>query len=230
MLDVWYSLAPPAGPLLLSEDERQRQARFLCPRTASTFGQAHTLKRCLLSRHHPDHDPLSWRFEQGPAGKPRACAPLRRPFNLSHSGEAIALAVATQDVGVDIECWRPLEEREGEGLALARSVFHARELRWLEAQTDFSCAFYRLWTLKEALLKASGAGFSQAPETLCWDDLEAPILAIRHAGQRWHGRGKTLPGASLAVVLPDAQDLRSATLHELRSREGSQLHGEAQLF
>lgn len=226
MLDVWYSLAPTAGPLLLSDDERQKQGRLRCLRTASSYGQAHTLKRCLLSRHHPGHGPLSWRFEQGPAGKPTVCAPQRCHFNLSHSGEAIALAVATQEVGVDIECWRPLDE----GLALARSVFHVRELRWLESQADFSCAFYRLWTLKEALLKASGEGFSQAPEALCWDDLDAPILAISHAGQRWHGLGKALPGASLAVVLPDLHGLRTATLHELMSRDGPQLHGSLRLF
>lgn len=226
MLDVWYSLAPPEGPPLLDAQEQARHARFLCQRTARTYAHAHTLKRCLLSRHHPLHAPLSWRFESGPAGKPALQPPAPCHFNLSHSGDAIAVAVAGQPVGLDIESHRVLSD----GLAIAQRVFHPRERLWLQAQPDFTAAFYRLWTLKEALLKATGEGFTQAPEALCWDELDAPMPAIHHAGQHWHARGLALPGATLAVVTAEPALLGAATLHELQSREGERLQGRLHPF
>ncbi|MEO3713226.1 4'-phosphopantetheinyl transferase family protein [Roseateles flavus] len=226
MLDVWYSLAPPDGPPLLDAEEQARHARFLCQRTARTFAQAHTLKRCLLSQHHPQQAPLGWRFESGHAGKPALKAPAPCHFNLSHSGDAIAVAVADQPVGLDIESHRELKD----GLAIAQRVFHPRERQWLLAQADFAAAFYRLWTLKEALLKATGEGFTQAPEALCWDELDAAMPAIHHAGQHWHALGLALPGSTLAVVMSDAQVLRNATLHELQSRAGAQLQGRPRCF
>ncbi|HLO93167.1 MAG TPA: 4'-phosphopantetheinyl transferase superfamily protein, partial [Burkholderiaceae bacterium] len=104
------------------------------------------------------------------------------------------------------------------------------ERLWLQAQPDFAAAFYRLWTLKEALLKATGEGFTQAPEALCWDELDAAMPAIHHAGQHWHARNLALPGSTLAVVMSDEQVLRDATLHELQSREGARLQGPPRFF
>ena len=83
---------------------------------------------------------------------------------------------------------------------------------------------------KEALLKATGEGFTQAPEALCWDELDAAMPAIHHAGQHWHALGLALPGSTLAVVMADAQVLRNATLHELQSRTGAQLQGRPRCF
>ena len=115
-----------------------------------------------IGRNSPQQAPLGWRFESGHAGKPALKAPAPCHFNLSHSGDAIAVAVADQPVGLDIESHRELND----GLAIAQRVFHPRERQWLQAQADFAAGFYRLWTLKEALLKATGEGFTQAPEAL----------------------------------------------------------------
>lgn len=240
MLDVWYSLSPPEGPFYLDDDEQSRHQRFLCARTAHTFAHAHTLKRCALSHRHPQHPPMSWRFETGPVGKPRVRAPQPTEFNLSHSGTAVAVAVADQAVGVDIECHRPLDD----GPAVAGTVFHPRELQWLDSQAAFFPAFYQLWTLKEAVLKAMGKGFFQTPESLCWEDLSpslssppslAPLYTLEHEGRRWFARHLPLPGASLAVASEQASALQALSLRELAERHGHCLvertalavHGEA---
>lgn len=219
MLDVWYSLRPPEGPLFLDAEEQARHQRFLCPRTARTFAHAHTLKRCALSHRHPPHPPLSWQFENGAVGKPRVLGPVPTEFNLSHSGDSVAVAIADRPVGVDIECHRPLED----GAGIARTVFHARELQWLQAQADFLPAFYQLWTLKEAVLKAMGKGFFQAPESLCWERLDDALFTLVHEGQRWFARHLPLQGASLAVAYGDAAMLQTLRWRALKDRRANRL-------
>ncbi len=223
MLDVWYTLDPPEGPFLLDPAEQARHQRFLCPRTARTFAHAHTLKRCALSQRHPPHAPMSWQFDAGPDGKPQVRGPVPTEFNLSHSGDAVAVAIADQAVGVDIECHRALQDAR----AIAGTVFHPRELHWLHAQPDFLAAFYKLWTLKEAVLKAMGRGFFQAPESLCWDALDDALFTLTHEGQRWFARHLALAGTSLAVACGDAAQLAALRLRPAREAQEAALGGLA---
>lgn len=95
----------------------------------------------------------------GPHGKPALLAHPSLSFNLSHSGQWIvfgwARAVA---VGVDVEAVRA----DVRVLEVAPSVFTSTEveaLRKLDVAEQRS-AFFRLWTRKEAVLKAWGTGFS----------------------------------------------------------------------
>ena len=78
-------------------------------------------------------------------------------FNLSHSEDWALLAVTTAGpVGVDVEHVRPLRDFD----ALVERFFSAREKAVFlsltkERKPD---AFFRLWTRKEAWLKATGEG------------------------------------------------------------------------
>ena len=85
-------------------------------------------------------------------------------FSLSHSGEYAALAVADVPVGVDIELIQPFD------ISSAKSCFTENEYGWLAKQHNDE-AFYRLWTAKEAVLKADGTGFAADPAR--FDVLEA---------------------------------------------------------
>ena len=73
-------------------------------------------------------------------------------FNLSHSGGHAVLAVPSAGfaVGVDLE---RLRERRFD--AWPDWVLHADEARWLQRHSELSDR-YALWTLKEALIKATG--------------------------------------------------------------------------
>lgn len=95
----------------------------------------------------------------GENGKPVLAPPLARSgiaFNLSHAGDRLAIAVARNlPVGVDIEQpgrdlrWRKLSER----------WFSRAEAEWLTtlAQGAAKREFLRLWTVREAIIKAMGA-------------------------------------------------------------------------
>lgn len=82
-------------------------------------------------------------------------------FNWSHSGERALIAVARGvRPGVDVET--PRAGRTRDVLGLARRFFAPEEAAWLAALEEErrQCAFLRLWTAKEALLKAHGRGLA----------------------------------------------------------------------
>ena len=82
-------------------------------------------------------------------------------FSASHSQNFFAIAISEGPVGLDIE-----EERRQEidFTSVARSVFQKDEVTWLEDRTPQarSKAFRKLWTEKEAVLKADGQGFARS--------------------------------------------------------------------
>ncbi|MEV4502456.1 4'-phosphopantetheinyl transferase family protein [Streptomyces klenkii] len=102
--------------------------------------------------------PARVRWERSRAGKPRLAHDPGLYVSYSHSGGAVVLAVcAGGPVGVDVErvVARPhLPELAAECLAPAESA------AWREAAPGRQAyEFARLWTRKEAVLKAWGRGF-----------------------------------------------------------------------
>ncbi|MCO6524508.1 MAG: 4'-phosphopantetheinyl transferase superfamily protein [Candidatus Schmidhempelia sp.] len=82
-------------------------------------------------------------------------------FNISHSGEYIAVAVCQHgQVGLDIEQQRPRGSIE----KLAGQFFSVDEFRWLHKQPDKLRAFWQLWTLRESALKLYAKGVWQMRE------------------------------------------------------------------
>jgi len=100
-------------------------------------------------------------------------------FNLSHTAGAALIAVAPgREVGVDIERNRPLEDLK----AMAHTIFSEEELAlWMKLpEADRRAAFYRVWTRKEAYLKAIGLGLYRVLQ-----DVTVPtsIVALEGPGQ-----------------------------------------------
>lgn len=102
---------------------------------------AHAVERCGLSR-----DAAVTRL---PAGKPVLADAAGLWFSLSHSGRYILCAVSGRPVGADVQEIRPV--RAG----MARR-FHPAEREWLESlpEEERNAALFRLWTRKEAWVKA----------------------------------------------------------------------------
>lgn len=92
----------------------------------------------------------------GPHGRPAFRDPGLPDFSISHSGDWLWLAVGEPTLGLDVEQQRPRRNLQ----KLMAHVLSPRELAWVAVQDDELHAFYRLWTLREAVLKASGRGLA----------------------------------------------------------------------
>jgi 4'-phosphopantetheinyl transferase len=155
----------PASELaaLLSDDERERAARFHFVSHRQQFEVARGLLRWLLG-HYTGVAPEALRFALGSAGKPALAGVAMASgirFNLSHSGGRALLGVARGvAIGVDIEAVRAVPESE----AIANSLFAGTEveaLRHLPADRRVD-GFFACWTRKEAYVKAVGGGLAVA--------------------------------------------------------------------
>ncbi|GII84199.1 hypothetical protein Ssi03_21890 [Sphaerisporangium siamense] len=116
------------------------------------YAAAHFVTRRILGRYL-DLPAEAVEFQYGENGKPALRPDPARPdlrFNLSHSGPLALLAVAVgRDVGVDVE-------RVRSGVS-ARAIAERRfDREGAEAVAADPGVFFRLWTRKEACVKASG--------------------------------------------------------------------------
>ena len=92
----------------------------------------------------------------GENGKPYV--PGLPAFNISHSGRWCILARREAgDIGADIE------EINARHIDLAPRVYTAAETVWMEE--DPVNRFFRLWTWKESVMKATGMGMSLEPQS-----------------------------------------------------------------
>lgn len=133
----------------------------------------------------------------GAYGKP-ALADAAFAFNLSHSGAAAVLAIARGvELGVDLET----PGRVRPFVALARRYFRPAEAQAVEAaaEADRESVFLRLWTAKEAVLKALGRGLAFGLDRLEFD-LAAPQPALAwiagEGGAAAHWQLRALPVAA----------------------------------
>lgn len=147
---------------LLSTEEQERSRRFHFDADRRQFVVAHALTRIMLSDSRPDVPPSAWQFEPGPHGKPEVAAPADATnlrFNLSHTCGLAACIVSTRiEVGIDVET----DTRRINGMELAARVFSSPERESLGrlAPAARPHVFLQYWTLKEAYVKARGAGLS----------------------------------------------------------------------
>jgi len=148
---------------LLAEDERDRAARMTSAAGRREYVVVRALLRMLLGERL-GIAPESVRFSIGPMGKPSLSLGTPGPpleCGVSHSHALALLAVAAGgEVGVDVE-------RERRGLraeAVARRFFSVSEARIVRQREGAARreAFYRLWTRKEAYMKARGRGLARA--------------------------------------------------------------------
>ncbi|KAJ4893364.1 4'-phosphopantetheinyl transferase superfamily [Raphanus sativus] len=135
---------------------------------------ARTLVRTTIARYQTNKavDPGSLMFKKNMYGKPEVdwqncknynVQPLH--FNISHTDSLIACGVTVHaPVGIDVED----KERKikHDVLAFAKRFYTTDEVNFLATILDPEAQrkeFIKLWTLKEAYVKALGKGFSAAP-------------------------------------------------------------------
>ncbi|MDP9106005.1 MAG: 4'-phosphopantetheinyl transferase superfamily protein [Candidatus Eremiobacteraeota bacterium] len=172
---VWW-----ADPLISGEDlarhlddaERERAARFRRPEDRLRYAAAHGLARLVLGADLGEV-PRKVRFETecarcgGPHGKPRLLGSgAAVDFSISHSGRRVVVAAARGvRVGVDVES---TARRYASDEPLVRGVLTPAEAEALTRvpESRRAEAFFRYWTRKEAVLKATGDGLTVPPASV----------------------------------------------------------------
>ena len=166
----------------LSADEISRANKFRFPIHKRRFIVARGILRQLLG-NYLQLSPDNIKFEYGDHGKPRIAASVADTFlqfNVSHS-EEYALYGFTHHhlIGVDLEYLREMKD----AVKLAERFFSPREFELLAgiASEQQREVFFKLWTAKEAYLKAIGTGLtnSLASIDISFDQAGNPkLLAI----------------------------------------------------
>ncbi|MGE0141886.1 MAG: 4'-phosphopantetheinyl transferase superfamily protein [Planctomycetota bacterium] len=168
-IEVHWLVTANANPTWLDESrawlqgpERDRHDRLLVPERGREFLLGRWLLRKTIATALGT-TPAEIRLGEGPHGRPtlaRPTPPLHPTFdfNASHGGGVVAVAIAHGGrIGIDLE-------------DLARNLPARRIDRFLApeenealaalAPDSITTAFWRTWTLKEAVLKATGNGIA----------------------------------------------------------------------
>ncbi|MEU9075871.1 4'-phosphopantetheinyl transferase superfamily protein [Kitasatospora sp. NPDC048538] len=177
---------PPHLEELLDEQERARARAGRLPGLRRRFVIAHAATRIVLGERL-GLPPDGLRFTRGPWGKPAVAGADGLHFSLSHSGETALLALAARPVGVDVELARPDLDVD----RLAGRFFPPEERAAVAAGGQ--PVFTRLWTRKEACVKASGGRLTQGMG-----------IPVAHPGREAavYARSGPLPGPWRVVDLP----------------------------
>lgn len=145
---------------LLSPDEVAQHARFRFQQDRDRYLVTRALQRTVLADKLGE-EAQALRFEREPHGKPRGLHASelgqRLSFNLSHTRDAVVMAIAVDcDVGVDIERTDGAAPLEVMGTTMNASEAQAVLAADQGPQQD--ALFWSLWTLKECVVKATGEG------------------------------------------------------------------------
>ena len=154
---VWHGTLE-TGPDPVTPAEESRARRMRAERRRREFLVCRGALRRILAATL-GIDPLAVPLVEGAHGKP-SLAPGAEPpvgFNVSHSGDRFVVAVAIGvEPGVDIERIRARRDLAG----LARWSFSPAEQAEVAAAPQPMDAFYRVWSRKEAVIKADGRGIA----------------------------------------------------------------------
>lgn len=134
-------------------------------------------------------------FEKGERGKPF----LRNNpcfFSVSHSGGFVAVAVADEEIGIDIETIKQRRQ------SVEKRVFNESEIKLIDESADCDEAFYRLWTLKESYLKAIGTGFNSNAREICFSSLGNFLQANKDG---FEFKSEIIDGCAVAICLQKLQ-------------------------
>ena len=162
-ISIWQiDLDAPTGFIhylkaVLSADERKRAYSFATAQLQQRFITGRGILRLILGACCAKA-PETLGFIYGPYGKPYLTGlEAAWKFNVAHSDHIALIAISRcVEVGIDVEIDRPLTDLS----ALIDLIFSKEERNTCLAmsQQEQQTEFYRVWTYKEALIKASGEG------------------------------------------------------------------------
>jgi 4'-phosphopantetheinyl transferase len=215
---------------ILSIEERNRAERFIFPRDAHRFRLCRAMLRLGLAGYL-EENPQKIALATNRHGKPRLADGSALHFNVMHSeGLGLIAFTAVGEVGIDVEA----TERDVEALDIASASFTRNEAAVIAAARtpqEQTGIFLRIWTRKEAVLKAAGYGILEGLDTV---DVSQPHLNLvrlpcasdERTGICWRVQDLTgIDGFTGAVAAPEgdwmAEQRRVSyadAIHDLNAR------------
>jgi 4'-phosphopantetheinyl transferase len=169
-LSLWSADLDATWETPATEAVLQRAARFI----------RDVDRRRYLASHAALHEALgeSGPWVHGAHGKPARAAPPPH-FNLSRRDGAAAVAVSmTHEVGVDVETLRPIDD------ARELAALHFTPIERESIGDD--AGFLRVWTRKEACMKATGLGLALTPASFeCGAQARAQRVHVTTVHRSW---------------------------------------------
>lgn len=138
--------------------ERIAAEEIANPPLKARFVLGRGLRRAMLSEA-TGIDPAALVFSETEGTKPQATNAIGWDFNVSHSGDHVAVAVGQGRVGIDLEEVRPVRSMD----AIVQRYFHPDERQaWLASKQSLrEEAFFILWSAREAAMKCVGLGLAR---------------------------------------------------------------------
>lgn len=144
---------------LLTEEERNRISSYPDESRKRTLAGRVILREMITENFGVENYTVSYNEN----GKPLLdfCY-----FNISHSGEYVVCVISSNVVGVDLQLMSTLKRRE------KYKLFTDTENRFVNTSKNTEIAYYTLWTMKEAYVKAKGGVLSDSAKiNFVTDDL-----------------------------------------------------------
>lgn len=190
---------------LLSPCERENVNRMGGDQLKKRALLARALVRTTIARYQTNcqMNPRSLKFRKNIYGKPEVewqnennFSPPPLHFNISHTSSMIACGVTVNvPIGIDVE--EKQRRIKNNIIAFAQRYFSPYEVKLLTAISDPEVQhqeFIKLWTLKEAYVKALGKGFSAVP-------FKTFTIRFRPTATRnFHPHGNSVSEASELIV------------------------------
>jgi 4'-phosphopantetheinyl transferase len=169
------AITPEEIQNLLPEDEHVAVKNFASPELRERALKTKILTRRILARYL-QQSPKTIPIIRTDLSKPRLTPPLDLyQFNLAHTDIYFALGITQKNlIGIDIE----KISKKNDLIAISERFFHPQEHQQLLQAQDKEDSFFRIWTQKEAFVKAIGTGLSFGLEQFCVDATTAKILEI----------------------------------------------------
>jgi 4'-phosphopantetheinyl transferase len=188
-VDVWRAqLELGPGQLArisrcLDEEEQRRAACFHFQRDRTRFLASHGILRWILASYL-ETAPQRIHFGYAPEGKPFLLEHRDLHFNLSHAANVLVVGVArNRPLGVDVE------RVPGDDIvdSVSHVAFSAPERRALQSlATGERLEFFaRLWTRKEAYMKADGQGMSLRLDHIDVSTSPYRVLLLNDSRDQW---------------------------------------------
>lgn len=164
----------------MNEQEKRRAESFKIASSQNQYIVGKGMTRWLLSEHKDRTQEIE--FATTDFGKPYVEQPIsaKRPFNLSHTdGLAVCLIGSNEHhcIGVDVERFDRNTSPD-----LADRYFAPPEIELLNRVTDpdeKKLLFLKIWTLKEAFIKAIGTGLRTPLCDFFFDDVNSTNPRIK---------------------------------------------------